>query len=103
MALREAKREIDRNGIKTNAKLVWVITDGISNVGGNPVAEANHLKDAGMFETLNPPPIGAVKNIWTVVLSNHPYIRLILFFFFSKKVVCLYLKHISHDIPVTVG
>ena len=47
VALQEAKREIERNGIATNAKLVWIITDGMSNEGGDPIAVANLLKDAG--------------------------------------------------------
>ena len=49
-ALRQAKLEIERNSIQTNGKLVWVVTDGLSNEGGNPIYVANQLKDMGMYK-----------------------------------------------------
>ncbi|XP_013395662.1 collagen alpha-1(VI) chain [Lingula anatina] len=44
-ALRLAKKHFDQHGVRDNVKVLWVITDGQSNRGGNPKIPADELKN----------------------------------------------------------
>ncbi|XP_013410013.1 collagen alpha-1(XXI) chain-like [Lingula anatina] len=46
-ALSKAKTELQVNGRSGNVKLVWLITDGYSNSGGNPKIPADQLRAMG--------------------------------------------------------
>ena len=46
-ALQVAKEEFQRHRSDSRAKTLWILTDGYSNYGGNPVEAAQELKNMG--------------------------------------------------------
>ena len=56
-ALTLTETEFNRNGRFSNAKVVWILTDGKSNSGGSPIPVAERLINMGklgnhLFTTL---------------------------------------------------